>query len=64
LSWRSSQSFDDSFSLPPLLTVTRSRPVVSFAIITHSWTAWFETRGVAALLTMRVLDDLILTSTR
>jgi hypothetical protein len=27
---------------------------VSFAIIIHSWTAWFERRGVAALLTMRI----------
>jgi hypothetical protein len=27
---------------------------VSFAIITHSWATWFETRGTAAHLTMRV----------
>jgi hypothetical protein len=32
LSCRSSQSFDDSFIRPALFTVTRSRPVVSFAI--------------------------------
>jgi hypothetical protein len=33
LSWRSSQSFEDSLRLPPVLTVTCSRPVVSFAIL-------------------------------
>src|SRR5437763_4692456 len=33
LSWRSSQSFEDSLRLPPVLTVTCSRPVVSLAIM-------------------------------